>query len=448
MFCKDCGLKKSEQAIPGQTKFCKDCGQLVFAQNSNTNIPKPEPGIAPQQEEVVNYSAQFETIVHNIGETLKPVLTKIKELGNNAFSWVKTNIVATGITLFILIGGFVAYKLFFAPNPEKAGKEIASMDCDCINQHKVSISDAYQKLLGGFENFGFTKRQQAYDKLNEIEKPLLENYEKCKDKVDARAEKSYKGFKDAEFGIFQEAYMANSCTKRIYGSGVDTTAAFSETPLYSSDPILASNPLRSKILEKIDGINDPVPTIAKIKEDLIGKDFNSWRISYPSEILNIYVLKSENDLRSLRIETRLTFEDNQSKEKYNAIVNLFYSNTGGQWLFDRAEDKLLIKPEQNYFIGKNLCVVGKWRWERNYATYYPDGTWEGQWDDGSSTIGTWRIFLNQFILKKNGVDWVSGEIEDFNVKELKVNFGNGTSTGQKLGQAPLRKYSSSFYLNN
>lgn len=448
MFCKDCGLKKTEQAIPGQTKFCKDCGQLVLAQNSNPNIPRPESGVVPQREEVTYFSEQFETIAHSVGETLKPVLIKVKDFGINAFNWVKANIVATGISLFILIGGFLAYKLFFAPNPEKAGREIASMDCDCINQHKIGISEAYQKMLGGFDNFGFTKRQEAYDKLNEIEKPLVENYEKCKDKVNAKAEKSYKGFKGAEFNVFQETYLSNSCTKRIYGSSVDSTAVFSETSLYSRDPILASNPLRSKILEKIDNINDPVPTIAKIKEDLIGKDFNSWRISYPSEILNIYVIKSENDQSSLRIETRLTFEDNQSKEKFYAIVNLFYSNAGGQWLFNRVDDKLLIKPEQNYFVGRELCVVGKWRWERNYATYYSDGTWEGRWDDGSTTIGTWRIFLNQFILKKNGVDWVTGEIEDFNAKELKVNFGNGTSTGQKLGQAPLRKYSNSFYLYN
>jgi hypothetical protein len=95
-------------------------------------------------------------------------------------------------------------------------------------------------------------------------------------------------------------------------------------------------------------------------------------------------------------------------------------NPNGEWDYQSLTELLYTKPDVNYFIGDNIFLVGKWRWESNTATYNPDGTWAGTWDNGAEAAGNWRIVNGNLVLTNNGQPWTSTKIVRFTKTELVI----------------------------
>jgi hypothetical protein len=148
---------------------------------------------------------------------------------------------------------------------------------------------------------------------------------------------------------------------------------------------------------------------------------DGWNFESTAEFKEIKIVDTKIYPDVLILRTHLNLEGYNTKELKFAVMDVVYSlNPDGEWEYQSLTQLLLTTPDANYFIGNNVFLIGKWRWESNSATYNEDGTWNGNWDNGFEAAGNWRIVNGNLVLTKDGQTWMNFKIVQFTKNELVV----------------------------
>ena len=190
----------------------------------------------------------------------------------------------------------------------------------------------------------------------------------------------------------------------------------------AADEVEQSSSLFAVVNEKIQSIRAPYPDSSRIVKDLVGRSMDGWNFSYASEFKNVKIVKTKPDGDTLLLRTHLDLEDYITKEPYLSVLDLKYNlNSNGEWEYKGLTELLHNKSDVSYFVGDEIFLVGNWRWQKNNATYNPDGTWFGKSDDGGDMVGTWRIVKGNLVLTFKGQNWLNKKIVQFSKNELVVD---------------------------
>jgi hypothetical protein len=326
--------------------------------------------------------------------------------GKNVAGWVRGHVVLLGVAGGVVVSLVVVYYAFIKPSPGVDGKKAASAYADCQTAYKAKVDSVYQSFLSGFTGQNFQTRADATRKLETLLKGERQVYDTCSDAANKLYDELATRYKEdpAGFDTFSSAFTENNGGSK------------------SADEIEQSSSSLATVNEKIQSIRAPRPDSSQIIKDLVGRSMDGWNFSYASEFKGVQIADSRQDGDQLILRTHLNLEDYVSKEAEFAILDLKYKlNPNGEWDYDGFTQLLYDKADVNYFIGDQIFLVGKWRWPNNYATYNPDGTWFGTWDDGSPMTGMWRIVKGNLVVLLNGQPWINKKIMQFSKNELVID---------------------------
>jgi len=320
--------------------------------------------------------------------------------------WVRKRALLLGAIGGISLLLFVVYYIFIKPSPRADGKRVAVAYTDCQTTYKAKVDSAYQSFLNGFAGQNNQTRASAGQKLESLLSGERKVYETCNQAADKLYSELTARYTDdaEELAEFSRIFTENN--------GGDKSAY----------QIEQTSSLLATVNEKIQSIRAPFPDTGRIGKDLIGQSMDGWNFSYASEFKDIKIINQNPDGDMLILRTHFNLEGAITKEPYFAVLDLKYRlNANGEWDYDGFTQILYDKPDINYFIGNEIFLVGKWRWQGNYATYNPNGTWFGKQDDGGDLSGTWRIVRGNLVLTLNGQSWLNKKIVQFSKNELIID---------------------------
>jgi hypothetical protein len=320
--------------------------------------------------------------------------------------WLRSHrvvLAATGVALVLILIGYYG---FIRPSPTADGKKAALLYTNCQTTYKAKVDSAYQSFLNEFATQSNETRADAEQKVTSLLSAERQAYYTCDEAAQAHYVELSSRYKDDPEGLtaFSAAFTENNGGSK------------------SADEVEQSSSLFAKVNEKIQSIRAPFPESSRIANDLVGQSMDGWNFAYASEFKNVTIINTKPDGDTLFLRTHLDLEDYITKEPYFSVLDVKYSlNSNGEWEYKGITELLHNKSDVNYFIGDEIFLVGRWRWQNNYATYNPDGTWFGKTDNGDDMVGTWRIVKGNLVLTLKGQNWLNKKIVQFSKNELIVD---------------------------
>ena len=372
-------------------------GYMLYAEKTNA----PSPPIPTQPADQIDNLMSNATIV---GQDVQQWLAKKDPVG-----WLRSHRVvlgATGLSIAVLLIGYYA---FIKPSPTADGTNAALGYTKCQTAYKAKVDAAYQSFLDGFAAQTNKTRADVEQKVTSLLSGERHTYDTCNRAAGSRHEELSARYKDEPQGLtaFSDAFTENNGGSK------------------SADEVEQSSSLFATVHERIQSIRAPYPDSGQITRDLVGKNMDGWSFSYASEFKNVKIINTKPDGDTLLLRTHLNLEDYITKEPFFSVLDLKYTlDANGEWEYNGFTELLHNKSDINYFIGDEIFLVGSWRWQKNNATYNPDGTWFGKTDTGGEMVGTWRIVKDNLVLTFKGQNWLSKKIVQFSKNELIVDETN------------------------
>jgi hypothetical protein len=230
---------------------------------------------------------------------------------------------------------WVAWYLILKPNPVKDAKNAAAAYCDCSTKYIDAIIAADEEFIKSFNNYSFNKRQEARNKLQELQNKVISEFANCNNFANQKYnEKRNKFIANKELlKKFDFAYSAQS-------SSCKPSNQSKLTPLYSD------------IEAKIVSIKDPLPDIEKIKTDLLGHKIFMWNFEALSEFnqATIQNVNENSNYAEFNIKLHLVGYLNPETDIHDAEMLVSYRQSNEGWTLSD------IKPiyyTQNYIAPSN-----------------------------------------------------------------------------------------------
>ena len=283
---------------------------------------------------------------------------------------------------------------------------------DCQNTYKDRVNIAYQAFLSEFAGRNYKNRADAESRVEALLSNDRETYKKCSESAETKFNEMTKRYADDPDDLteFSDAFVAADGEHRSL-TEIEESASSS-----------------GSVAEKLATIRAAYPDSQRIINDLLGKGMDGWNFASPAEFKNVKIIAPKLYGQTVSLRTNLDLEDYKTKEPYFAVLEITYDlNSNGEWDYAGFTELLYTKRGVDYFIGNEIFLVGKWRWESNYATYDPNGTWSGIWDNGDQAGGNWRIVNDNLVLTRDGQTWSRNKIVQFTKTELVI----GESTPQR-----------------
>lgn len=324
----------------------------------------------------------------------------------DVLGWVRRRAFLLSAIGGVVVALFIVYYAFIKPDPSADGKKAAAAYIDCQTAYKTKVDSVYETFSKEFAVQGYQTRADAERKLESLLAGNRQVYSTCNEAADILYKELMSRYRDdpEEVAAFSQAFNENNNGSK------------------SADEIEQSSSLFAKTNEKLLSIRAPFPDSSRITKDLLGQSMDGWNFAYASEFKDVKIATQKPDGDMLILRTHLNLEDNVTKEQYFAVLDLKYNlNSNGEWDYDGFTQLLHDKTDVDYFINNELFLVGKWRWQGNYATYNPNGTWFGEHDNGANMRGTWRIVKGNLVLTFNGQNWLNKKIVQFSKNELVID---------------------------
>ena len=389
-------------------KRCPHCyaefpDKYRFCQHDRTPLVEVE--VSPISKSLQEAQETLKTQFDDLKPKLNKAAFELRQRYPKFWDWVRGHIVLLGSMVGALVILFILYQVFLKPKPDADGNKAALPFKECQNTYKARVDAAYQTFLSEFAGQKYPNRSDAESRVNALLSNDRETYKKCTETAEIKYKELTARYQNDSDDITQ---FSNAFT-----------AAGGERK--SLDEIEGSSSLSAALNEKLGTVRASYPDSQRIISDLLGKSMDGWNFAYTSEFKNVKVIAPKLDGDTLILRTHLNLEDYNTKEPHFAVLEITYRlNSNGEWDYEGFSELLYTKPGVDYFIGNEIFLVGKWRWEANYATYRPDGTWTGTWDSGSEASGNWRIVNDNLVLTRGGQTWTSTKIVRFTKTELIV----------------------------
>lgn len=335
--------------------------------------------------------------------------------GRATLVWARNHRSALISSTAIIGLAFAAFYLL-SPKPQERGAVAGALFANCNAQLKAETETSYRSFASTLRAQPPRTRSQAEQGLSGVQESAKAAYANCLAEANARYEEERAKWVEnpEKASVFEAAVAAARGSVEQW----PTSVAF--------DQIASAAPSFSLIRELITGIRPAAPDEARVATDLVGREIDGWRFAYLSELKSTYLESSSVRGDSLDLRVRLVMEDFRTQAPYAAIVLMKYVVRADAWSLASMKELLLTStPAEDYRVNGEFFLVGRWRWSTNYSTFHPDGTWTGEWDDGSTGRGDWRIINGELVMTNNGMRWVRAKITSYTQRELLVESASG-----------------------
>lgn len=241
-------------------------------------------------------------------------------------AWLGKNIKIILSVFGVLAVLFGIYYFFLKPNPTKDAKNVAAAYCDCATKYNDAMIKANEDFIKSFDSYNFKKRQEARNKLQELQNVANSDNSNCNNAVQQKYnEKRNKFISNKELlEKFDFAYNAQSVMCNP-----------------SNQSKLSS--LYTEIENKISSIKVSEPDIEKVKRDLLGHkifasdNYHNWNFAYLEEFKNVTILNSSISSTYLELRIDMDLSDYKTNEPFKANVIVTYTLNGDEWVFDNVK---------------------------------------------------------------------------------------------------------------
>ncbi len=238
------------------------------------------------------------------------------------------------IVSVIAVCGIVLW-LIFKADPESDAKKAASTYCNCSVKYYDGTIKADQDFVSSFSPNHFKNRQEARNKIQELQNAVVALSTDCNGKAQVNyTEKRNKYLAD------EEQLKKFDFT---YNSLLGTCNPGDQSKVIS---------LNAEIENKISTINDPAPGIEKIKSDLIGMKIPGWNFDYLGEFQKCEIINTNKTPNRLEYNLRMTMLDQRNGNTYPLAVIITYVQNDQGWYFNSV--KMI------YIEYKNTAPLNNW----------------------------------------------------------------------------------------
>ena len=260
-----------------------------------------------------------------------------QKIVNGWFRKNKKYILIAFASVVVLYGVFY---FFIKNDPENDAKNAASAFCDCSTKYNDAIIKIDGDFVKSFDTYGFKKRQEARNKLQELQNS-------------ANADNSTR---------FSAAQLKYNDLRNRYITDQEMLSKFDFAYNSMSGTCNPSNQsqltsMYSVVENKITAIKDPEPDIEKIKNDLIGQKIPGWNFEYLSEIKLATI--SNTTRSTARIEFQIDLHMvgyTKTDDSYNdAQVIVTYLSGNDGWYFNNVKEIYI--TYQNQILSNNWTVI-------------------------------------------------------------------------------------------
>jgi hypothetical protein len=266
---------------------------------------------------------------------------------------------------------FCVYYFFIRHDPQKDAKKAAIMACDCSGKYTDVLMKMNEEFLSSFSSYNFKSKQDARNKLQELQNRANVLNSEC-------ATKSQNTFNKARSN-FLSNQNALSKFDLTYNNQLAICIPANQGNLTS---------ISLEVESKIASIIDPEPDSEKIKSDLIGQQMLGWnfdalsefkkftisnitrnttRIEYLIDISLAGITNPATDLHEANILVTYLFSDNTLyfSDVKNVFITYIYTAPINEWLS--------IRPLQN--SSYSIINDGQKFWVRDgmYGSKYKGG---------------------------------------------------------------------------
>lgn len=344
--------------------------------NVVVNISPPPPTIVEQSNE--SSQTQVQTVYQPIQQTG----------GFDIGEWFKKNnkkVIGAVATIAVLC---VGYYFFLRNDPEKDGKKAAIAYCDCTEKYNGEMIKAGEGFLISFSGDGYKKRQDARNKLQELQNPLNSAYNECNNKA------------QNNYNELRKRHFTNEEQLKKFDFAYSSQQGLCNS---SNSSKLAS--MYSQIENKIKTIKDPEPDIEKIKTDLIGQKIPGWNFAYLNEYQSADIINTTRGSDRIEYKIKFHLRDGATNSEHDCEVITVYLQGDQGWYFNNV--RML------YITYTNAVQVGTWRsvtplQNCNYEIidngqryWVQDGSWGSKYKGGPDG--------DQFYLRSSQINIASRE---------------------------------------
>jgi hypothetical protein len=264
---------------------------------------------------------------------LKKISVWFKKNGTVAAEWIKRNKKAVSIAAASIVILYIGYYFIIRNDPGKDAKKAAAASCDCTKRYNDGMISVYEEYIKSFGTYGFNKRQDARNKLQEMQNPIIA----ASNKWNNEARQKYNELRNK----YVSKYESLNEFDLVYST---------ESGNYTPDSQSKMSSLYSDIENKIRSIKDPEPDIEKIKSDLIGKQIPGWNFSYLSEYKSAEIenVTRGNDRNEYKMKLHLKDETKNTEHDCGLMIVYLQGEQG--WFF--ADFKMLFIT-YTYLVSNN-----------------------------------------------------------------------------------------------
>ena len=310
-FCTNCGNQN-----PDTAKFCTTCGSALV---QSTN--KFEKSVTPQSQQVSVQPSELQKNFDEVIETIKRLATEHKKI-------------IIGV-LGLIVVFIVVYNLFLKANPTADAKKIASSYCDCSTKYTDALNKVNEDFIKSFSSNNFKKRQEARNKLQELQNPINISNNECNNMA------------QANYTELRNKYITNGEQLEKFDFAFSSQQGACNPGNQSKLSILYS-----EIEGKIKTIKEQGPGLEKIKGDLIGKEIPGSRFTYLSEFEKCTIIDSIETPDRLEYRVRLNMIWlPQNLHTETEVMIIYLANENG-WYFSSVS-----MPDMFY---KNIIPANLW----------------------------------------------------------------------------------------
>lgn len=343
----------------------------------------------------------------DFGASLQSLLAKnahrarVWAVDHDVSGWLRAHKIQLGSALVAIVALASLYNLVLKPNPSKDGQRTAEYFVACHTTYSTAVSVAYRNFLDGRPAAAFTRRADARQRLDQLLGDARASLAACEQAG------------NTQFGTMAARYRNAPTELGVFFAAAGSTAPVSPMELEQRADGAA------EIEAILASIVAPDPDSARIVENLIGRTIDGWRFAYASEVKEVSLMGREFAGDTLTLKVNLSLQDYVSLQWFYAILDLVYSlDVDGQWEWQKLRQLVYDRQGFDYMIDGQIFLVGRWRWQSNYAVYHPNGLWEGRWDDGAARDGTWRIVSGVLVLTQGGQQVLSAPISSHTRDEI------------------------------
>jgi superoxide dismutase len=287
----------------------------------------------------------------------------------------------------IMMGVSIIALLAACSSPEKKGRKLGQLFCDCQKEYVETQNKIYQEYLDKFDSYGFKTRTEARQKWQDLQEDAKRQYEQCQQKIEEKVKKARAKFPTNVDDLYDAKSLQKAMknpkayTKELekrqkeFSKNQEKSRKFEQAlkdviNQCSTSEVKDYSAIDAKIMTIIPSLNP-----AKLKQDLVkrriieqadgyfGRGW-AWQITSIEEIKEVKIENEEKQGDDYVLNVHLILQK-EGASQYNADVKIIcVLGKNDDWTIDFIETKNIGIVKTGRY---DNCVITEIR--KSWGTY-------------------------------------------------------------------------------